>query len=335
MRRPGSALPPPERWATDEGADSVRLAPSPPHTDRPLCGVEGRRAGTRSGSGPRWLQGDPTPARRTAGSLAPTTPAEQQLQNVGWLLGASVGRISEYWRVAGEAAGAAGRKQARTLVLLGGVLVAVSAVVFVRSQSGWWLIRDPEQRLHAPRPWSGQSGSRSRSGRNRVRHRAVTAAWSSRPEPTFRVHRCHGRSGRISRSHRSGKPLVSAGNKAVVVALDRDTGAVQWRVRTPATQLFGVRAVTEDQLTVEGPIIYRGCGYDFVAITIDRTSGTVTEVTTLPTFFPNAESLSPGPAPLSPNEFVFEQGGRCVLLQLARGAAERADLGHLVQRRPP
>ena len=93
-----------------------------------------------------------------------------------------------------------------------------------------------------------------------------------------------------------------------MVALDRDTGAVQWRVRTPATQLFGVRTVTEDQVTVEGSITHRGCGYDFVAITIDRISGTVTEVTTLPTFYPNAESAPPAPAPPSPNEFVFEQG---------------------------
>jgi hypothetical protein len=93
-----------------------------------------------------------------------------------------------------------------------------------------------------------------------------------------------------------------------VVVLDRDNGAVQWRVRTPATRLFGVRDVTEDQVTVQGSIIHRGCGFDIVAITIDRRSGQVTEVKTLPTFYPNAGSLPPSPERPSPNEFVFEQG---------------------------
>ena len=231
------------------------------------------------------------------------------LQNGGRVLGASFGSIGEYGRVAGEAVEAAGRKQARTLALLGGVLVGVSAVVFVRLAG--WLVVD-----------SGYlSNGSALLDPGRARAALVPAAVGIGFGVGLLLLR-----GRLGQSPRSGLIAVAVlavvslgvivlssrwypcGSRAVVVALDRDTGAVQWRVRTPATQLFGVRTVTEDQVTVEGSITHRGCGYDFVAITIDRISGTVTEVTTLPTFFPNAESAPPAPAPPSPNEFVFEQG---------------------------
>ncbi len=204
---------------------------------------------------------------------------------------------------------AAGRKRARAVALLGGVTVAVSAVVAVRLAG--WLVVD-----------SGYLGNGSALvDPGAARAALVPAAVGMGFGVGLLLLR-----GRLGRSRRSvliavaavavmllGVILLSSrwyphGSKAIVVALDRGTGAVQWRVRTPVTQLFGVRDVTEDRVTVEGSITHRGCGYDILAITIDRNSGEVTDVTTLPTFYPNAASAPPPAVPPSPNEFAFEQG---------------------------
>jgi hypothetical protein len=193
--------------------------------------------------------------------------------------------------------------------LLGGVIVAVSTVVLVRLAS--WLVVD-----------AGYLGN----GSALVDPAAARAALMPAVVGIgFGVGLLLLR-GRLGRGRRSvllalsvvavvllGVVVLSSrwyphGSKAIVIALDRDTGAVQWQARTPATQLFGVRTVTPDRVTVEGSISYRGCGYDIVAITIDRSSGTVTDVTTLPTFYPDAASVPAPPAPPSPNEFAFEQG---------------------------
>ena len=98
---------------------------------------------------------------------------------------------------------------------------------------------------------------------------------------------------------------------ARVVALDA-SGDIAWTTSTPATQLFGLRSRTDAEVVVEGRVDHRDCGFEFVAITIDRQTGAIREVRTLP-----QSSASPADVPVpperpGPSEFRFDHGRQAV-----------------------
>ena len=97
------------------------------------------------------------------------------------------------------------------------------------------------------------------------------------------------------------------GTRATLVAFDSRTGEQLWKTSTPATELFGIRSETADYVEVDARIDHHGCDWDYVSLTVDRHSGRILAVDTLPTHYPGA-ALIPRRTQPKPNEFRFDQG---------------------------
>lgn len=81
-----------------------------------------------------------------------------------------------------------------------------------------------------------------------------------------------------------------------------------WRTKLPVTELFGVRAETEDTITLEGRVDRRGCASEMRYVTLDRSTGEILETDTLPTFYASQSEVPPAPTPVDPVRFEVQQG---------------------------
>lgn len=89
-----------------------------------------------------------------------------------------------------------------------------------------------------------------------------------------------------------------------------DAGRVKWQVELPMTEVFGVRDKTTTTITIEGRADRRECRWQFRSVKLDRSTGDILDVETLPMTYGGRSQLPPQPAPLQPGPggFDVEQG---------------------------
>jgi hypothetical protein len=94
-----------------------------------------------------------------------------------------------------------------------------------------------------------------------------------------------------------------------------DDGTVIWRTELPVTTVWGLRAETDTTITLEGVAHRRECRWQHRSVTLDRATGTVLEVASLPHSYPTMSDVPPrpGPVPRGPGGFDVEQGSTHVI----------------------
>jgi hypothetical protein len=79
-------------------------------------------------------------------------------------------------------------------------------------------------------------------------------------------------------------------------------GEVNWRIRLPITEVFGVLSETDRTITLEGRADRRGCLWKWRSVAIELETGRILDTAELPTAFMPGEV----PPPLKPVPISFE-----------------------------
>ncbi|HEX2701102.1 MAG TPA: hypothetical protein VHM89_12950 [Acidimicrobiales bacterium] len=86
-----------------------------------------------------------------------------------------------------------------------------------------------------------------------------------------------------------------------------------WSVRLPLTEVLGYRSRSDTHIVLEGRADGRHCSSVLRAVTLDLADGTVLEVRSLPTLYPDESHVPPPPLPLDAIRFRVDQGSSAVV----------------------
>lgn len=85
-------------------------------------------------------------------------------------------------------------------------------------------------------------------------------------------------------------------------------GAGGWSTELPVTEVWGVRAETDDTITLEGRADRRACDWALRSVTLELSTGTILAVEALPMSYGSAGDVPPAAAPIDVERFEVRQG---------------------------